>query len=60
MDAPRGSAIARFGQGPKIVGVFISARLKRPAKSAKDRFAHLRRQAKKALNGELELKAKAK
>jgi len=38
--------------------VFISARLQRSAKTAKYRFAHLRRQAKKALNGELGLKAK--
>jgi hypothetical protein len=38
--------------------VFISARLKRPAKTAKDRFAHLRRQAKQALDGELGLKVK--
>jgi hypothetical protein len=38
--------------------VFISANLKRPAKTAKDRFAHLRRQAKQAIDGELGLKAK--
>jgi hypothetical protein len=41
--------------------VFISANLKRPAKTARDRFAYLRRQAKKAdLDGKLGLKAKGK
>jgi hypothetical protein len=40
--------------------VFISANLKRPAKTARDRFAYLRRQAKKAVDGKAGLKAKGK
>jgi hypothetical protein len=40
--------------------VVISANLKRPAKSAPDRFAYLRSQAKNALDGKLGLKAKGK
>jgi hypothetical protein len=44
--------------------VFISAKLKRPAKSIRDHFRHLRRQAKKAdldnRPGQVGLKVKAK
>jgi hypothetical protein len=40
--------------------VFISANLKRPAKTARDRFAYLRRQAKIAIDGKLGLKGKGK
>jgi Myb-like DNA-binding domain len=44
--------------------VFISAKLKRPAKSIRDHFRHLRRQAKKAdldnRPGQVSLKVKAK